>query len=137
MGKPKKSVRFIIPPYSSNRADWRRLVNKTAFKAMQSAGVKYLPSDKIEIWIQLCLPLTQFKKMDVDNMAKIAIDALQGLRLGDNRKSRSLHVIIPNDNQIHRLIVEKYDTLIESGGEIKIRKFGGYRLSTRVGKKVR
>jgi len=68
--------------------------------------VFYHPSDKLEINIKLYLEGTALSSHDVDNRLKDIMDALQG-RIGGPKKIRRWAPIIPNDNQIYRVTIEK------------------------------
>jgi hypothetical protein len=61
---------------------------------------------------------------DVDNRLKDILDALQG-RAGGSKKVRTLVPIIPNDNQIYRVMIEKAPPPWQSKGfgHLTLRKY--------------
>ena len=74
--------------------------------AATESGVFYHPSDKLELNVKLYLEGTALSSHDVDNRLKDIMDALQG-RAGGSKKIRRWVPIIPNDNQIYRVTIEK------------------------------
>ncbi len=92
-------------------------------------GVSYSAEDKLEVWVRLYFEDPKIRFVDVDNRAKDVLDALQG-RVGGSKKKPGLPPIIPNDNQVYRVVVEKGLPLPQSHslGHLKIRRFSGGRL---------
>jgi Holliday junction resolvase RusA-like endonuclease len=87
---------------------WRREIHKAIVKA-QDQGVgalQYGKDDKLQVEIRFHLSNPKLTILDLDNRLKDVLDALQGM-IGEKGKSGELRPIIPNDNQIYRLIVEK------------------------------
>jgi Holliday junction resolvase RusA-like endonuclease len=74
--------------------------------AATKSGIFYHPSDKLELNIKLYLENMALSSQDIDNRLKDIMDALQG-RAGGSKKIRRWAPIIPNDNQIYRVTVEK------------------------------
>jgi hypothetical protein len=106
MAKPRKKLHVRIPPYRSPRNAWRRDLH-TAIVAMRNRqGVTYLPTDRLEVRVQLYLDGSAADIHDVDNRLKDVLDALQG-RAGGSKAVRSLSAVVPNDRQIYRVIIEK------------------------------
>jgi hypothetical protein len=68
--------------------------------------VQYSDKDKLEVEICFHLKNPKLTILDLDNRLKDVFDALQGF-VGDKGKSGELRPIIPNDNQIYRVIAEK------------------------------
>ena len=99
-------LKFRIPPYSPPRNAWRHQIHAVARAAERSAGIRYSASDRLEVQIQLYLGRTALAIHDVDNRTKDILDALQG-RAGGSKRVRTLKPIIPNDNQVYRLVIEK------------------------------
>ena len=130
----KLSVR--IPNFMKDAGKWRRAIHD-AISKRQKHGVrraKYSTSDKLDVQIRLHLRGYKLSILDVDNRAKTILDALQGLLLGKKGKSRERGALIPNDNQIYRLIVEKRlppkaDT--EAFSTIVIRRYSSHKGTAR------
>ncbi|HEY3027507.1 MAG TPA: RusA family crossover junction endodeoxyribonuclease [Pyrinomonadaceae bacterium] len=100
----KLSVR--IPNYMSDGRAWRRAINAAIVKVQKQGTVKYAGTDKLEVEIRFYLRNPKLTKLDLDNRLKDVLDALQGM-IGEKGKSGELKAIIPNDNQVYRLIAEK------------------------------
>ncbi len=133
MAKRPLTIAFRIPSAPSgrqNRMLWRRGISDAAISAATSAGVSYLPSDRLEVIVRLYLDASLMAASDVDNWAKHVLDALQG-RGGGSKKLKSLTSLIPNDNQVHRLVIEKSKPPKQSRGlgHVVVRKIGSRRLT--------
>jgi Holliday junction resolvase RusA-like endonuclease len=105
MSKRALKLYVRIPNFESDVLAWRRKIYDAIVKVQQGSSVKYDENDKLEV--EICLYLVPYKltTLDLDNRAKTILDALQGF-MRDKGKN-GLPCIIPNDNQIYRLIVEK------------------------------
>lgn len=106
---PKRPVKihFRIPPYpSGRRLHWRQAIHSAATAACERARVVYAVDDRLEVVIRVYLGAGLLARSDVDNLAKDVLDALQG-RAGGPKRIRRLKEIIPNDNQVFRLVIEK------------------------------
>lgn len=97
----KLSVR--IPPYHAPRNEWRRKIHRAVLRKLKESTVAYDGRDKFEVEIRLYMNDSELSFHDVDNRLKDILDALQG-RAGGPKKIRTLAPIIPNDNQIYRVI---------------------------------
>jgi hypothetical protein len=75
-------------------------------RACRLAGVTYQPSDRLEVRVLLYIGDPLLALTDVDNRAKDVLDALQG-RAGGSKRGSALSAVIPNDSQVHRLVIEK------------------------------
>ncbi len=126
MAKRKSKLAIRIPPYRAPRNSWRREIHKIAFSAAQRAGVSYKPFDKVQLTVRLYLDDRGLYSQDVDNRLKDIMDALQG-RAGGSKKIRTLSAIIPNDNQIFRIVLEKSLPPKQSKGvgHLIVTKYGG------------
>jgi hypothetical protein len=115
MRKETKKLKFRLPLYKAPRNDWRTQINAAARLARRKTGVKYDPSDRLAVKVRLYLPDAALAANDVDNRMKDVFDALQG-RVGGPKAKRTLPAIIPNDNQIFRVEMEKALAPKQSGG---------------------
>jgi Holliday junction resolvase RusA-like endonuclease len=100
----KLSVR--IPNFMVDAKVWRCAINAAIVKVQKQSTVQYAETDKLEVEIRFYLRNPKLTILDLDNRLKDVLDALQGF-IGEKGKSRTLTPIIPNDNQIYRLITEK------------------------------
>jgi hypothetical protein len=100
----KLSVR--IPNFMSDAREWRRAIHAAIVKIQDQGNVQYSDTDKLEVEIRFHLRDRKLTILDLDNRLKDVLDALQGM-IGEKGKSGELRAIIPNDNQIYRLIAEK------------------------------
>ncbi len=107
MSKEAKSIKVRIPEFRSSRSEWRKSIHKAVWERVTKQGIKYSEHDHLQIRVLLYFDRTKIGRTDVDNRAKDVMDALQGLTGGFGKKKRVLPPIIPNDNQIYRLVVEK------------------------------
>ena len=106
MAKRKLRLSIRIPPYRTPRNCWRREIHDLLSAEATRASISYVASDKLQLKVILYLPESALSSHDVDNRLKDIMDALQG-RAGGSKKVRSLCPIIPNDQQIYRVTVEK------------------------------
>jgi Holliday junction resolvase RusA-like endonuclease len=106
MAKDQKRLTFRLPNYLNDPSGWRRKINEAAAAAQTRAGVAYSRDDKLELQVRMHLRDRKLTVLDLDNRLKQICDALQGF-IGDKGKTGELVPIIPNDNQIYRLIIEK------------------------------
>jgi Holliday junction resolvase RusA-like endonuclease len=106
MAKRKFKLSIRIPEYQSPRNLWRQRLHGIIASAATQSCVFYHPSDKLELTVKLYLGHTSLSSHDVDNRLKDIMDALQG-RAGGSKKIRRWTPIIPNDNQIYRVTIEK------------------------------
>jgi hypothetical protein len=109
MRKGKLTLVAKIPNHDANVVTWKRGIYDAVTEAQRSAGVYYSDTDKLDVEVRFCLTGHKLTKLDLDNRLKAVGDALQGfindkgaLSGGGRRKP-----IIPNDNQIYRLVGEK------------------------------
>lgn len=100
----KLSVR--IPNFMKDSESWRRAIHAAVVEAQDRTHVRYSTTDKLDVEIRFHLRNPKLTILDLDNRLKDVFDALQGF-IGEKGKRRALRPIIPNDNQIYRLIAEK------------------------------
>ena len=100
----KLSVR--IPNFMKASIAWRKEINAAVVAAQRRTRVRYASSDKLDVEVRLHLQGRKLTILDLDNRMKDVLDALQGF-IGEKGKSHALKRVIPNDNQIYRLVAEK------------------------------
>jgi Holliday junction resolvase RusA-like endonuclease len=114
---PKRKVRLTVrlPPYPEPKTTkgsvkpgmaWRTDVYRAIMKAAQERGIEKYEGVDLECEVVVFLSGTKMKFHDVDNLQKHIFDALQG-RLGGPKARKRRPAILPNDYQIHRVVVEK------------------------------
>jgi len=106
MAKRKFKFSVRIPQYKKPRNSWRQTLHAIMQSAVKSAAITYYPSDRLELKVKLYMEGGALSPHDVDNRLKDIMDALQG-RAGGSKKIRRWAPIIPNDNQIYRVTIEK------------------------------
>ncbi len=106
MSKGPKKLKFRLPGYVAPRNSWRRKINAAALAARAECGVVYGASDHLRVAVRLYMPDAKLASNDLDNRLKDILDALQG-RAGGTKAKRTLPAIIPNDNQVFRVEIEK------------------------------
>lgn len=106
MSKDPKKLKFRLPCYVSPRNSWRRKINAAALAARAKRGIVYGTSDHLRVAVRLYMPNAKLASNDLDNRLKDILDALQG-RAGGTKAKRTLPAIIPNDNQVFRVEMEK------------------------------
>jgi Holliday junction resolvase RusA-like endonuclease len=92
----------------SRKLRWRKELHTEILKEKRRRKYKKTRRD-LAVTFVIYLPPNLLKRMDVDNVAKGVLDALQG-RLGGDKKTwqQNRHkALIYNDNQVMRLQVEK------------------------------
>lgn len=100
--KRKRLLRLRIPEYKFPRLNWRKAIHREAL----ATGIRYLPTDRLEIHLKLYLRGRALFVHDLDNRLKDVMDSLQG-RIGGSKRLRKYAAIIPNDNQVIKVTVEK------------------------------
>lgn len=107
----KRRLKLVakIPNYVADGVVWKRSNYEAVTKAQFRAGVHYSDTDKLDVEICFHLQGHKLTKLDLDNRLKQVGDALQGFinDKGAMRAGRKRRPIIPNDNQIYRLVAEK------------------------------
>lgn len=106
MPKRGLKLRARIPNFMPRPKEWRRAINKAICAVQDDGTVEYSRDDKLEVEVQFHLVNPKLTILDLDNRLKDVLDALQGC-IGEKGKSGELRRIIPNDNQIYRVIAEK------------------------------
>ena len=124
MAKRPLKLNIRIPPYETPRNAWRKKLHKIVAHRQRRSMVRYSTDDKLEVAIRLYISGSALAVHDVDNRLKDILDALQG-RAGGSKAKRTLLPIIPNDRQVHRVIIEKAAPPHQSKGfgHLTIRKF--------------
>ena len=125
-----------MPNFISDTKAWCRAIHAAIVQVQDKGTVQYKDTDKLEVEIRFHLQDRKLTILDLDNRLKDVLDVLQGF-IGEKGKSGELRPIIPNDNQIYRLIAEKRlppKSDRESLSTIVIRRYdhhGGTARSTR------
>ena len=129
MARIPRTITITLPTYQTNRKEWRRLIHERASEVALSSGVKFSRDDRFEIVVLLYLGKgKRYDHHDLDNLIKDVFDSLQAFFYDKGRNRRT--GIIPNDNQICRLLVEKQPTpkrfrpdASDAGGKLLIRPY--------------
>jgi Holliday junction resolvase RusA-like endonuclease len=100
----KLSVR--IPNFMKDAVAWRKAIHTAVVAVQDATKVRYTSTDKLDVEIRFHLRDRKLTILDLDNRLKQVLDALQGF-IGEKGKSHALRPIIPDDNQIYRLVAEK------------------------------
>lgn len=125
MSKERLALRVQIPPYHAPRNKWREKIYQAVEEKRQAKDIQYPRAVRLEVHVHLYLKGKNLLITDVDNRLKDVLDALQ-TRMGGSKKVRKHTPIIPNDNQIYRVIIEKSFPPKQSlniGGHLIIRKY--------------
>src|SRR5882724_6627786 len=125
MAKSRKSLTFELPAHQTPRQKWRRAIRRYAERARRRAHLRYTESDKVQLQVRIYLTHGVAAIHDVDNRLKDIMDALQGRISGPKRRPPRSPIIIANDNQIWRVLVEKDDADHHKGrsGKVKIMRW--------------
>ena len=97
-------LKFRLPQYKKGK--WRQSIFKAAKKAQREGGIQYRPEDKLIINVKLYLDKNAVLFHDLDNRLKDIMDSLQG-RFGGPKRNKTAKPVIPNDNQIYAVSIEK------------------------------
>ncbi len=123
MAKPRKTLRIELRPHSPQRLEWRRQLLNDAIEAAKAQGVRYDPTDELELTVRRYLPKATIQ--DVDNCLKDIMDALQG-RCGGSKAIQPETQIIKNDRQVWCVTIEKGfppKQNLAGGGLLTIRRY--------------
>lgn len=128
MAKRRFSITATIPAYARPRNEWRRRVHAAVLEAQTRRGVGYRDADRLEVRIALRLDSRPLAIHDIDERVKDILDALAG-RIAGPRSKRRIAPIVPEADQIRRVILEKSDGAGRRGslGELAISRFRGRR----------
>ena len=131
MAKRRQTLEAHIPTYRKDRRRWRKEILANVLRASERARVHYQPDDKLEVVVLLYLQKGKRHAIhDVDNRLKDILDALQA-RFGGPRSRRAARRLIENDNQVHRVLMEKQRIpkmfRDDAGGRILIRPYRAHR----------
>ena len=94
-----------IANFETDAKAWRLKIHAAIEDAQAGRNIQYSKDDKLEVEICLYLQNPKLTCLDLDNRAKNILDALQGFVFDKGKGGKTR--IIPNDNQIYRLVVEK------------------------------
>lgn len=124
MAKRRFSISVALPAYARPRNEWRRRVHAAVLDAQTRRGVGYRDADRLELRITLFLRDRPLDLHDVDERVKDVVDALEG-RIAGQRSRRRIAPIIPAQEQVQRIVLEKAATRGRRGalGELAISRF--------------
>ena len=126
---PKRPLKMSIriPEYQNPRNTWRKAVYRAVAERQRKTSVKYTKNDRLAVSIRLYFTNKRAAEIhDVDNRLKDCLDALQGAVGGKGKKAvRRLPAIVPNDNQIWRVVIQKGPAPKQAHGlgHLTIRRF--------------
>lgn len=125
MGQKPIRIQFELPKYTPRTREWREGILKRARNAATTNDVG-IPYDDKEI-IELTVLLPDLPRQDVDNRLKDVMDALQGFLTEGGKKCREKEHILPNDNMVRRVIIEKAKAGQSTFGFVKIGRYSSKR----------
>ena len=116
MAKRRVKLDVRIPRYPTEKGlgsgkpgmVWRREVHTAIEAAARRKGIKKYAGIDLECDVVLFMTNRQLAFQDVDNLLKHIFDALQG-RLGGPKGVKAPAAVLPNDYQIRRVCVEKFE----------------------------
>ena len=103
MAKRPRNIHVRLPNYLFPRSKWRRDMHAVIHEQLESRGIEYTTKDKVEVQVRFYLQGKKLLILDLDNRVKDVLDALQGRMAG----GKSRPALLPNDNQVYRIIAEK------------------------------
>lgn len=106
MARRRFSISAALPGYTRPRNEWRRRVHAAVLDAQTRRGVGYRDADRLEIRLTLYLGDRPLDLHDIDERVKDVADALAG-RIAGPRSRRRIAPIVPNPDQIRRIVLEK------------------------------
>jgi Holliday junction resolvase RusA-like endonuclease len=114
-------------PGEPRKIAWRRKLHSAILQEKTRRGYKKLPADqKVKVNFVIYLMPNLLRRMDVDNIAKGVLDALQGRLAGERKNSQKTRrkALIANDNQVHQLHIVKRPIRGERGlGKLSVTPF--------------
>ncbi len=106
MAKRRFTFSATLPPYAPPRNEWRRRVHAAVLESQAGRGVGYSENDRLEVRIELYLGSRPLAMLDIEERVNDVVDALGGYIAGP-RSERRIAPIVPNPDQIRRIILEK------------------------------
>ena len=106
MAKRRFTFSATLPPYVPPRNEWRRRVHAAVLESQAGRGVGYSENDRLEVRIELYLGSRPLAMLDIEERVNDVVDALGGYIAGP-RSERRIAPIVPNPDQIRRIILEK------------------------------
>ena len=101
-----RAIKIRLPAYVAPRIEWRKRMYPAMVKTLEDNKISYAKDDRLELNITLYLEKGAIDVHDVDNRLKDIMDALQG-RAGGPKDEHHFQSLIPNDNQIYKVTIEK------------------------------
>ena len=124
MAKRRFTFSATLPTYAPPRNEWRRRVHAAVLEAQAIRGVGYSENDRLEVRIELFLGSRPLAMLDIEERVNDVIDALGGYIAGP-RSDRRIAPIVPNPDQLRRIVLEK-STRIPRGrplGQITLARY--------------
>jgi hypothetical protein len=106
VAKRRFTFSATLPPYAPPRNEWRRRIHASVLEAQAIRGVGYSENDRLEVRIELFLGSRPLAMLDIEERVNDVIDALGGYIAGP-RSDRRIAPIVPNPDQIRRIVLEK------------------------------
>ena len=106
MAKRRFTFSATLPPYAPPRNEWRRRVHAAVLESQAGRGVGYSENDRLEVRIELYLGSRPLAMLDIEERVNDVVDALGGYIAGP-RSERRIAPIVPNPDQIRRIILER------------------------------
>jgi len=106
VAKRRFTFSATLPPYAPPRNEWRRRVHAAVLESQAGRGVGYSENDRLEVRIELYLGSRPLAMLDIEERVNDVVDALGGYIAGP-RSERRIAPIVPNPDQIRRIILEK------------------------------
>jgi Holliday junction resolvase RusA-like endonuclease len=122
MTKRRQTIKIRLPRYERNHLQWRKAIHEALIAA--STDIDIRPDDLIELIVTLYFDRSAVIWHDVDNRLKDIMDALQG-RVGGPKAIKPRNPVLPNDNQVYRVQIEKVVATKQSlgKGHLIVRKY--------------
>ncbi len=106
MAKRRFTITAVLPAYAPPRNEWRRRVHAAVLEVQTRRGVGYREGDRLEVKLLLFLGGRPLAIHDIDERVKDTLDALAG-RIAGPRSRRRIAPIIPDADQVRRIVLEK------------------------------
>lgn len=109
MAAPRRLLRVQLPQFGVvHGRPWRKAVHTKLLSARRQRGVRFARGQPVAVTVTVNLRPAHLKKVDIDNVLKHVLDALQGVLAGEGKKRAKLHKrIVLNDNLVWSATVEK------------------------------
>jgi hypothetical protein len=106
MARRRFTFSALLPSYAPPRNEWRRRIHAAVLEAQASRGVGYRETDRLEVRLDLFLGSRPLAMLDIEDRVNDVLDALGG-HIAGPRSRRRIAPIIPDADQIRRIVLEK------------------------------